>query len=405
MKALLATPGRFHSFALARELLARSALSQIVTGFPWFKVAREDLPRHYVQTTPVAQMLNFALKRVNLSSQRIDHRLLLEALRNVDRIALKFADRADAFIALSGSGLQTGALFRQQGKPYICDRGSSHILFQQKILNEESDLNRAPRPFSNPAIIERELREYETSTAITVPSQFAEQSFSEYGVPAGKVRRVPYGVNLANFHPTSLPDQDRFDVLFVGSLCLRKGLPYLLRAFAKFKHPRKRLTLVGMQTPETAYFAKLLAEDNIRVIGHVPHLKLKDIMSRSHAMVLPSVEEGLALVMAETLACGCPVIATENTGAHDLFADGKEGFVVAIRNEAAISEKLQMLADDPELRERMSRAAVSRAVSLSGWAQYGERYFELLRELVQAPAIASSGGSNDTAEKLGSTSK
>ena len=321
MKALLATSGRFHTFALARELHARSALSQVVTGFPWFKVARENLPRSCVRTTPVAQMLNFALKKAGLSSQRIDHRLLLEALRNVDRLALTFADQADVFVALSGSGLQTGTRFRDLGKPYVCDRGSSHILYQQNILNEESDLNGAPRPFFNPKIVERELREYAISSAITVPSGFAERSFSHFGFPPGKVRRIPYGVNLATFHPTASPENDRFDVLFVGSLCLRKGLPYLLRAFLKFNHPRKRLTLVGVQTPETVYFAKSLARDNIRVLGHVPHLKLKDIMSSSHVMVLPSVEEGLALVMAEALACGCPVIATENTGPEDLFAD------------------------------------------------------------------------------------
>ena len=45
-------------------------------------------------------------------------------------------------------------------------------------------------------------------------------------------------------------------------------------------------------------------------------------------MVQPSIEEGLSLVMAEALACGCPVIATENTGAEDLFQNNKEGFII-----------------------------------------------------------------------------
>jgi glycosyltransferase involved in cell wall biosynthesis len=386
MRVLLATPGRFHSFALARELRSRSAFSHIVTGFPWFKVARENLPRQCVRSTPVAQMLGFALKKTGLSNERIDHRLLLQTLIQVDREALRLADQADAFVALSGSGLETGKFFLQRGRPYICDRGSSHILHQQNLMNEEADLNGAPRPHFNPAIIDRELGEYEISTAITVPSRFAEQSFAKYGVSPAKVRRIPYGVNLANFSPTTTPDPARFDVLFVGSICLRKGLPYLLRAFSKFKHPRKRLTLVGTRTPDSVYFEKLLSQDNIRLLGHVPHLQLKHIMSSSHVMVLPSIEEGLALVMAETLACGCPVIATDNTGAHDLFADGKEGFIVSIRDEAAILEKLQTLAGDPTLRDAMSAAAVSRTVALSGWTQYGDRYFELLQEAFQPSA-------------------
>jgi glycosyltransferase involved in cell wall biosynthesis len=391
VKALLATSGRFHTFALARELHARAALGHIVTGFPWFAVARENLPRSYVSTTPWAQMLNFATKRIGLSGPQLDQRMLLEAFRSVDRVALKLVDQADALIALSGSGLQTGKAFRERGKPYICDRGSSHILHQQQILNEEADLNGVPRPFFSPAIVERELREYEASTAVTVPSRFSERSFSAHGLSATKIRRIPYGVNLSHFHPTSLPDSDRFDIIFVGSLCLRKGLSYLLKAFSKFRHPRKRLTLVGVRTPETVYFDGLLAQDGVRVLGTIPHLQLKNILSTSHVMVLPSVEDGFGLVMAEALACGCPVIATENTGAEDLFTDGQEGFVVPIRSATAISDKLQTLADHPALRETMSRAAIARTTSFSGWTQYGDRFYGLLRELAGASPKAPAG--------------
>jgi len=201
------------------------------------------------------------------------------------------------------------------------------------------------------------------------------------GVPPNKVRRIPYGVNLANFQQCAIPDPSRFDVLFVGSLCLRKGVPYLLKAFREFKHPGKRLTLVGMSTPDTNYFSKEFSSDDIRVLGHVPHLQMKEIMSTSHVMVLPSVEEGLALVMAEALACGCPVIATENTGARDLFEDGVEGFILPIRSPTAISERLQFLADNPIQRESMSQSALSRVASMAGWKRYGTMYFDLLTEL------------------------
>jgi starch synthase len=383
VKALLATPGRFHSFALARELEAHSALHRIVTGFPWIKVARERLPRRYVHTAPAAQLLNSALNRLRLSNEKINQRLLLETLHRVDRLSLRLIEEADVFVALSGAGTETGFAMRQLGKAYVCDRGSSHILYQQKVLAEECDLNRAPRPYFNPRIIERELREYETSTAITVPSQFAENSFRQFGFPSNKVRRISYGVNLSNFQKCATPDPARFEVLFVGSLCLRKGVPYLLKAFGEFKHPHKRLTLVGIQTPETVHFLKAMTGDAIGVLGHVPHLKMKEIMSASHVMVLPSVEEGLALVMGEALACGCPVIATENTGARDLFEDGKEGFILPIRDPTAIREKLEFMADNPGRRDEMSRAALARVASLSGWKQYGDRYYGLLSELIE----------------------
>jgi glycosyltransferase involved in cell wall biosynthesis len=325
--------------------------------------------------------LHFALKRSGFHNEKIDQRLLLEALRSVDRRSSRFVDEADVLVALSGSGTESGEEMRRRGKVHICDRGSSHILYQQNILNEEADLHRAPRPFFDPRVIEREIREYESSNVITVPSTFAERSFAGQKVPLTKVRKVSYGVNLSVFHPTAPPSSDVFDILFVGSLCLRKGIPYLLKAFAEFRHPRKRLTLVGMRTPETRYFESGLSGNNIRVLGPVPHLQLKHIMSTSQVMVLPSVEEGLALVMAEALACGCPVIATTNTGAEDLFENGKEGFIVPIRDPAAIREKLDFLADTPQARAAMSSHSLERVNAISGWKQYGDNYFNLIREL------------------------
>jgi starch synthase len=106
--------------------------------------------------------------------------------------------------------------------------------------------------------------------------------------------------------------------------------------------------------------------------------------------VLPTVEEGLALVLGEALSFGVPVIATDNSGAADLFESGREGFIVPIRDPAAITEKLQNLADDPALRERMSEAARGRAQTLQGWQSAGEKLVETLTNLAgkrQAGAI------------------
>ena len=68
----------------------------------------------------------------------------------------------------------------------------------------------------------------------------------------------------------------------------------------------------------------------------MPQDRLAAIMSSSHVMILPSIEEGLALVQAQAMACGCPLISSTNTGGEDLFSDGVEGFVVPIRSPEAI---------------------------------------------------------------------
>ena len=91
-------------------------------------------------------------------------------------------------------------------------------------------------------------------------------------------------------------------------------------------------------------------------------------MSSSHALVLPSVEEGLALVQGQAMACGCPVIATDSTGAEDLFTDGVQGFIVPARDMTALTMRMQQLADDPRTPAQHEwPAALARVETLGGW--------------------------------------
>ncbi len=99
-------------------------------------------------------------------------------------------------------------------------------------------------------MIAREEAEYEQADAITVPSEFARGSFIEMGVPSGKIHKIPYGVRLDQFHPSGEPPSGCFEVLFAGSVSLRKGVPYLLQGFAKLRHPHKRLRIAGNISPE-----------------------------------------------------------------------------------------------------------------------------------------------------------
>ena len=85
----------------------------------------------------------------------------------------------------------------------------------------------------------------------------------------------------------------------------------------------------------------------------------------------PRFLEGLALVQAQAMACGCVVIGTPHTGAEDLLTDGQEGFVVPIRDGNALAQRLQQLADLPELRAEMGQRALARVRSIGGWRDYG----------------------------------
>jgi glycosyltransferase involved in cell wall biosynthesis len=89
------------------------------------------------------------------------------------------------------------------------------------------------------------------------------------------------------------------------------------------------------------------------------------------------------MVMAEAMARGCPVISSTNTGGDDLYTDGVEGFIVPVRDPAAIVERMQLLADDPVLAMGMRAAAMERVRYLGGWSDYGDQWERLLLRLTE----------------------
>jgi glycosyltransferase involved in cell wall biosynthesis len=157
---------------------------------------------------------------------------------------------------------------------------------------------------------------------------------------------------------------------------------YLLEAFANLRHPHKRLRIVGTVQEDIRSILPRLPMDKVELLGSIPQPELAALMSRSHVLALPSIEEGLALVQAQAMACGCPVLCSSNTGAEDLLTDGIEGFIVPIRDPAALADRLQKLADDPNLQRSMREAALQRVRSIGGWKEYGDRWENLLNTLL-----------------------
>ena len=375
--------GVFHHFELARELNRRGHLQRLYSTWPWQRLRREGLPHPLVETFPWLHMAELAADRSRLRSlsDRLGYANALAFDRWTLRRLQRFPQPPDALIAISGSSLLTGQWLQQHGGVFLCDRGSTHQRFQQDILSQEYALWGVGRPVSDPRDTLREEAIYAQADAITVPSSIALRSLLQMGFPAAKLHLIPYGVRLDAFHPTATRDPNTFQVLFAGAAGLRKGVPYLLQAFAALQHPHKTLCIAGSLQPDLRDILSRLPTANVQFLGPIPRARLVDLMSRSHALVLPSIEDGFGLVLSEAMACGFPPIASNNTGAEDLFTDGVEGFLVPIRDPAAITARLQQLADSPELQRRMSAAALARVRSLGGWTDYGDRWESLLHTL------------------------
>lgn len=382
MKIVQAVFGVFHHFELARELDRRGHLEKIYSTWPWQRLKREGLPREKVETFPWLHTTDFLLNRARLNPRWLSDQLGYSNALAFDRWTDRRIPPCDALVAISGAGLRTGIHLQQRGGIFICDRGSTHIRHRAELVKAEHlRWGVSHGADDDPRDLDREEAIYQAADAITVPASHARRTFIDRGIAPEKVHVIPYGVLLDRFQKVGDPPAGSFEVLYVGRVDLAKGFTDLLEAFAQLRVPNKRLTVVGSVMTEMRTVLPRLTQENVTFIGSVPQAEVKTWMSRSHVMVMPSLDEGMALVQGQALACGCPVIATTNSGAEDLFTNGVEGFIVPIRDPAALAARMTQLADDPALREQMSEAALRRVRSLGGWTQYGDTWEQLLHKL------------------------
>ena len=151
------------------------------------------------------------------------------------------------------------------------------------------------------------------------------------------------------------------DLLFVGQPGVWKGFPFLIEAFTRLRaeRPGLRLTVVGDGPERRDQEARVRAAglgDAVVFTGYQSQQQVADRLGQADVLVLPSLIEGVPVVLMEAGAAGLPVVATNVGGVSELVRDGVSGFLVPPGSAEALLPPLRQLLDDPELRARMGRA-------------------------------------------------
>ena len=174
---------------------------------------------------------------------------------------------------------------------------------------------------------------------------------------------------------------ETFRVLYVGQLSPAQGRPLFAGSFRATETSPQGTGVGRGPRSQPSGLEDATIPANVRFAGVLKGEALAQAYDNATVFVLPTLEEGLALVLGEALAHGTPVIATLNSGGEDLFQDGEEGFLTPVRDPLALAEKMQLLADEPARRERMSHAARARMQALGGWEATERLLVETLREI------------------------
>lgn len=261
---------------------------------------------------------------------------------------------------------------------------NSHIDYMSKLMTEEYELlgmDFTPKRYSWE---NRMIDELAITPNILTPSNFVKKSLVEKGFNESSIKVIPYGANLSRFYaPSQKINKKKFRVLVVAQISPRKGHKYLLEAWKKLNLPDAELVFIGALTPGMDSVLKQY-EGLFTYKGIIANDQLVHEMHESDVFVLPSIEEGCSVAPLEAMACGLPVILTENTGADAYFKEGVNGFVIPIRNVDILAERIEKLYMDKLLREEMSQRNILDTKKDLGWNKYAENLMEYYRSLYQA---------------------
>jgi len=366
MKVTVSVFGRFHAFNLAKQLQNHNHLHKLISTYPNFAINNYGINNDLIYSIWYLEVLARSLPRELKSWQwRLLEQFDLE-------VAKYIKPDFDIFVGWSGANLKSLQRAKEMGITTIVERGSSHIRYQTRILEEEYEKWGLKFNKTHPAIYERELAAYQDADMIAIPSIFVKQTFIEQGIPESKLIHIPYGTSLEQFY--RLPKKDNiFRVIHCGGISLRKGVQYLLQAFYELNLPDAELWLVGSLEPEIKPFLAKYQSENILLKGKYPQNQLLYLYSQCSVFCLASIEDGLGMVITQAMACGLPVIHTTNTGGEDMVRPGVDGFSIPIRAVDALKEKISFFYENPEQTEQMSRNALERVQSSWSWDEYGKK--------------------------------
>ena len=396
IKAVVAFAGNRDAYQLPLALYEGGLLEALVTDIYWpldrkwferlVQAWRDDTGRlpHALESRYCLNLGSHKVKISTLAFMGFGLSLLysnqqLANFRNeaLSRKSAKVAKASDSAL-FSYSYYAFEAFQRQESRYRFLFQIHPHPISTRRILQEELELTPAgaaslkaePDLALAKADFDKLAAEPHLANGWVVASHFTAQTLIENGIARDKIYVVPYGVDPGRFPPrTSCPPTNQpLTIIFAGSMIQRKGLSYALEAIRLLKTKHIRVILAGRGFCDT-HLLNQYKDLPLEIKIGLPQKEFVQQIHQSDIMLFPSLVEGFAHVLLETMACGLPILATPHTCAPDLIEDGRQGFIVPIRNAQAIAEKLQWCLENRSTVTEMGLAAAAQA-QLFSWERF-----------------------------------
>lgn len=307
VKINIVSCGRRHLLDVARELEKQGYDVFFYTAVPYWRMKKFGLKRKTSKS-----VFNILLPFVII--EKIFTPLEAKWLNVIfDYIVSLIMRPCDIYISVvSPHWKRSFKKAKRQSKLILMDSGSTHILNQKKTFGEhwvsDKSLKRQQSYFDE-LNIEYELSIYNECDYIVVPSQIVKQTYLEYNYSDCKLFYNPYGVDLSKFYPSKSMKKE-YDIIMTGNWCYRKGCDLIQQLCLEQNYLFLHVGPISdMPFPEYK---------NMRHIDPVDQNELVKYYLKAKIFILPSREEGLALVQPQAIACGLPIVCSKYTGGKDI---------------------------------------------------------------------------------------
>lgn len=401
LKILVSHPAKQHVHHLCLALQKKAWLQRFYTSL-WYKPdhsaykiilpllpnsillkLKKELKKRFFQplnpalisTRPIYEVLSRLFGYLGIGTQR-------QRVKMVDRkhdhwVASKIrSDRPDIIIGYENACLQSFKAAKQVGITTILDIAQIHhdTIRQirdrhpefRKSLNDEPDFEEENA---------HKAEQYQYTDYVLTLSTFARQSMLDAGFPPEKVFTVNLGFDPARFTPkTSYYKNEHFSVIFVGTLTHRKGIELLLECWQELNLAKARLKLVGPVADAQQVLKQY--EGTFEYVPFLHHEELVKEYQQADLFVFPSYLDSWAMVVLEAMACGTPVIVTENTGSKDAVGQGG-GKVIPAGDKKALKQAISNYYTNRHSLEKEGRQAAHVAKAYT-W----ENYYNKIQQVI-----------------------
>jgi glycosyltransferase involved in cell wall biosynthesis len=306
----------------------------------------------------------------------------------VSRRLEKMVGEVDVVHCWPSASVRTLQTAKRLGIATVLERPNAHTRFAYEVVQKECNRIGVQLPANHEHafkadMLAREEKEFDLAYRLLCPSDFVVQTFMDKGFRADKLVRHQYGYDEKTFRPgeRSANSKEGLTVLFAGGCAPRKGLHFALDAWLRSPaHETGKFLIAGEFVPGYAEFLSAqLADPSVHVLGH--RSDMAALMQSSDALILPTIEEGSALVTYEARGCGCVLVVSDASGA--VCRHMENALVHRAGDVDTLMQHISLLAADRGLLEKL-RAASMATVSEINWAAAGRRLAEVYREVLGA---------------------